>query len=378
MRNLCFGSGPCGKRQGWSLSDFSLLGRSHRSKDGLKLIQKVINLHRKILHIPDDYLIGILTGSSTGAMEILIWNLIDNNGTDVINHCVFSNHWENDIVKELKVKNVRSIFAPFPKMADISKVDFSRDVVFCLSSTTSGVAFRDLNWIPENRKGLTICDAASGAFIIDIDWKKLDATSFSWQKGIGGEAGFGVIVLSLRAVQRIENSPPTNRAIPRLFRIAPDGKLNSAFFEGSTINTPSMLCMQECYENLLWVEKSGGMFFMTKTVEQNYNTVTKWISSQNIFKFLVEERFRAHHIACLDINTETYQNLSTQDKWTFLKKIIEKSEEKKYGYDFIGHFATEPHIRIWCGPTINSNDLDFFLHKLTELYLEVQSEYGKN
>ncbi len=373
MKNKCFGSGPCAKHRGWSFPNYSLAGRSHRSKEGMALIQKTVNLQRKILGIPDDYLVGICAASCTGGMELLMWNLLGAKPVDVLAYCVFSNHWAYDIVEELKIPNTTLIKEKFPRMADVSKVDFSHDVVFCLSSTTSGVSFHDTDWIPADRDGLTICDASSGAFIIDIDWKKLDAVAFSWQKALGGEGGFGVVVLSPRAVERLKNFRP-NRALPRIFRIVSDGKINMAFFSGATINTPSLMCFQDVYETLIWADQSGGLPFFQKKVEENYRIVCEWIKSQKIFKFLVEEKYRAHHIACLDIDNENYQRMSKDEKWKFLHQILDLATEKQCGYDFLGHALVEPHIRIWCGPTIESEDLREFLVKLSELYNEVVSE----
>lgn len=376
MKHLCFGSGPCAKRKGWGFSDFSIVGRSHRSKEGMDLIRKVLRLQRKILRIPDDYLMGICPASCTGGMELLMWNLLGAKPVDVLAYCVFSNHWAYDIVEELKIPNTTLIKEDFPKMADVSKVDFSHDVEFCLSSTTSGVSFHDTNWIPADREGLTICDASSGAFIIDVDWKKLDAVAFSWQKALGGEGGFGVIVLSPKAVERLKTFRP-NRAIPRIFRIVNDGELNMPFFDGATINTPSMLCFQDVYDTLVWADQSGGLSFLQQKVEKNYQTVCNWMKSQNVFKFLVEEKFRAHHIACLDINNEKYRRLSKDDQWNFLHQILDLAAEKQYGYDFLGHaLAAEPHIRIWCGPTIESEDLQTFLPRLLEIYNEVAFANG--
>ena len=374
MRNACFCSGPCAKRPGWKFPDTSFLGRSHRSEEGLKLIQSVLKLQREILRIPENYLVAVTPSSTSGAMEMLLWNLIGDNGTDILNCCIFSNHWAHDIIDELQAKNTNLISASFPNQSDVSSVNFENDVVFCISSTTSGTAFRDLNWIPDDRKGLTICDASSGAFAMDIDWKKLDATAFSWQKGLGGEAGLGVIIVSPRAVQRIIEKRQ-HRAIPRIFRMATDGKLNSALFDGCTINTPSMLCMSECYDNLMWAKENGGLQYLIDRVEKNYNTVQQWIASQNAFRFIVDEKCRAHHIACFDINDEKYQDLSKSEKVEFLHRILRKAEELKYGYDFLGHAHEEPHIRIWCGPTIESDDLQFFLPKLLEVFHEVRASY---
>jgi len=377
MRHLCFGSGPCAKRRDWIFPSCSLAGRSHRSKEGMNLIRKVLHLQRKILGIPDDYLMGICPASCTGGMELLMWNLLGAKPVDILAHCVFSNHWAHDVVEELKIPNITLIKENFPRMADVSKVNFSHDLVFCLSSTTSGVSFRDTNWISADREGLTICDASSGAFIVDVDWKKLDAVAFSWQKALGGEGGFGVVVLSPRAVERLKTFRP-NRAIPRIFRIINNGEVNMLFFDGATINTPSMLCFQDVYETLTWVDQAGGLPFLHRKVEKNYQTVCDWLKSQSIFKFLVEEKFRAHHIACLDINSEKYQRLSKDAQWKFLHQILDLAAEKKCGYDFLGHALTEPHIRIWCGPTIESEDLQKFLPKLLEIYKEVASANDLN
>ena len=373
MKNSCFGSGPCAKHSGRSCLNYPLAGRSHRSRDGLALIRETVRLQRKILGIPDDYLVGTCAASCTGGMELLMWNLLGARPVDVLAYCVFSNHWAHDAVEELKISDVTLIREDFPKMSDVTKVNFSHDVIFCLSSTTSGVSFHDTDWIPKDREGLTICDASSGAFIIDCDWQKLDAVAFSWQKALGGEGGFGTVVFSPRAVDRLKNFRP-NRAIPRIFRIVNDGKINMDFFDGSTINTPSLMCFQDFCETLTWADRAGGFVFLQKQVEKNYQAVRDWLKSQNVFRFLVEEKFRAHHIACLDIDNEKYQKLSKGGKWLFLHKILDIASERQCGYDFLGHSLTEPHIRIWCGPTIKSEDLESFLPNLLEIYEEVAAE----
>lgn len=365
-----FSCGPCAKHSGWSMPAGRLVSRSHRSAEGIQLIRSVIDLQRKILKIPGDFRIGIVSSSSSGAMETLLWSLIGCNGVDVLAHCVFSNHWAHDVVDELKVSDVRMITADFPQMADVSQVNFDRDLVFCLSSTTSGVAFHDTNWIPDERTGVTICDAASAAFVMDIDWKKLDAVAFSWQKGLGGEAGFGTIVLSPRAATRLESYKP-DRGIPRIFRIASDRKVNEALFNGFTINTPSMICLEEFFENLQWADQNGGISFLTEKVERNYEVVRKWISAQESFTFLVDEKFRAHHIACFDISSQKYRLMSDEDKWVFLRKIVELCEKENVGYDFLGHTWTKPHLRIWCGPTVDAENLEKFLPWLEYAYSKV-------
>ncbi|MCR5225444.1 MAG: phosphoserine transaminase [Alphaproteobacteria bacterium] len=365
-----FSCGPCAKRAGWQVPSMRLVGRSHRSADGMQLIQNVINLQKKILKLPQDYLLGIVSASSTGAMEALLWSLLGANGVDVIAHCVFSNHWARDVVDELKISDVRIFKEKFPKMADTSGVNFDRDCVFCLSSTTSGVAFKNTDWIATGRKGLTICDAASAAFVMDLDWTKLDAVAFSWQKGLGGEAGFGTIVLSPKAVERLETYKP-QRGIPRIFRIADNKKINKAIFEGFTINTPSMICVEDFYEALQWADANGGMDFLVKKTAENYEVIENWISGQSDFKFLVDEKYRARHIACFDIVSEKYQALSEDEKWKFLKKIVAICEQEKVGFDFLGHIWTKPHLRVWCGPTVEKEDLQKFLPWLEYAYHKV-------
>lgn len=355
-----FSSGPCAKRSNWVAPSYSLVGRSHRSSEGLLKIQEVIELQKKTLSIPDDYFVGIVGASSSGAMETLLWSLLGFNGIDVIAHCVFSNHWADDIINELRLNDVRLFKENFPRMADVQKVDFNRDVVFCWSSTTSGTSFKNAEWIPSNRKGLTICDAASAVFCCEIDWTKLDATAFSWQKGLGGEAGFGTIVLSPKAIARLEEHKPT-WPIPRIFRLAKDKKVNFNIFNGHTINTPSMICVEDFCDNLKWASDIGGIKSLVEKVESNYSVVKQWINEQSVFRFLVEEKYRAHHIACLDINSKKYEELQTSDKWAFLKRIVEICEQEKVGFDFLGHILTEPHLRIWIGPTIDADDLKRFL-----------------
>ena len=364
MKNINFASGPCAKPPHWKPPKCEFAGRSHRSKDGLAKIQEILNLQRKILKIPNNYFIGIVAGSTTGAMETLLWSLLGARGIDVLNQCIFSNHWANDIVNELKIADVKQIKADFPLVADVTQVDFRRDVVFCWSSTTSGVCYPNQDWIKSDRKGLTICDATSAAFIVKFDWSKFDAMAFSWQKGLGGEAGFGMIVLSPRAIERLENYKPS-WPVPRIFRIAQDKRVNFKIFEGHTINTPSMICIEDFCNCLKWAEGIGGIDALVQRVSENYATAEKWISGQKIFKFLVDKKCRAPHIICLDLVSEKYQTLSEVQKWEFLKNIVKICAKEKIGNDILGHVLTKPHIRVWAGPTIESADLENLLIKLT-------------
>ena len=364
---VMFSSGPCAKPAGWSAPVGETVSRSHRSKDGLKLIKQVIGLQRNVLEIPDNYLLGIVPASASGAMEALLWSLLGERGIDVLACCVFSNYWAHDIVEELKMSDVRLIKENFPYLSDVTQVNFTRDLVFCLSSTTSGASFHDLNWIPGDRKGLVICDAASAVFTMDFDWNKLDAVAFSWQKGLGGEAGFGSIVLSPRAISRLE-SYELDRAVPRIFRIANGKKVKFDFFDGYTINTPSMICLEDFRNNLIWANNLGGLRALIQRVKRNYAVVQQWLTRQKIFCFFAEEKQRAQHIACLDIISEKYQSKSEKDKWIFLKKIVEICEEENVGYDFLGHTLAKPNLRVWIGPTIESQDLKRFLPWLEVAY----------
>lgn len=368
-----FSSGPCSKYSNWMAPRGIFAGRSHRSKECIEEIQSVIALQRKILKVPNDYYLGIINGSNSGAIEALIWSLLGPRGVDVIAHCVFSKHWEHDIKDELKLSDVRSFKADFPEMANISSIDFDRDVVFCWTSTTSGTSFQNVDWIAEKRKGLTICDAASAAFIFDFDWSKLDATAFAWQKGLGGEGGFGTIVLSPRAIERLESYKPS-WPIPRLFRLASDKKVNFKIFEGYMINTPSMLCIEDLHNILNWIEKIGGLDALIARVQKNYSIVKEFVLQKNPFEFLIkDENKRAHHIACLDITDVAYQNLNEDQKWNFLRKMYQICHDEKVGNDFLGYAFEYPHLRIWAGPMVEASELAKFLSWLEWAYEKLKN-----
>jgi phosphoserine aminotransferase len=368
-----FCAGPCSKHLNWQPPVGEFSGRSHRSEAGISLIQEVIYRQRQILAIPDDYFLGLISASSSGAVETLLWSLLGVNGVDIFSQCVFSKHWEYDIVNELRLKDVRVFRADFPQMADTKNVNFDRDVVFCWTSTTSGATYRDANWIPSDRSGLTICDATSAVFVFDLDWSKLDATAFSWQKGAGGEAGIGVIVLGPRAIARLESHQP-QWPIPKIFRIAQNKIVNFDVFNGYVINTPSMLAIEDFRNILQWVQRMGGMPFLQQRVKSNYAVAVQFMAQSSVFKFFMNEQYRAHHIACLDINNEKYQCLTETEKWEFLKKLVQCSEEKRYGVDFLGHIQTKPHLRIWMGPTIESKNLLSFLEGIETICCQLLDE----
>lgn len=367
--NINFASGPCAKRRDWSFdgNDYVFAGRSHRSEEAIEKIQSVINLQKEVLSLPDDYLVGIVSASATGAMETLLWNLIGPRGVDILSVCTFSKIWAADVIDELKITDAMELQSDFGRIDHVQEINFQKDVVFCWTSTTSGVSVQNADWIPNDREGLTICDATSAAFTADIDWSKIDAAAFSWQKGLGGEAGIGTIIISPRAVERMESFCP-DRPIPRIFRIKNKDKINYNIFRGYTINTPSMMCIEEFYGNLMWAKKIGGMTGLLQKVDDNYGAFCNWMRGQSDFYFLSEEEHRAHNVVCIDIANEEYQKLDIDKKWEMLKKIVATCNQENIGRDFLGHILTQPHLRIWLGPTIESLDVQKFLECLSNVY----------
>ena len=274
--NPYFSSGPCAKRPGWSSDIYSkaILGRSHRSKIALSRIKEVIDLTKLLLEIPDNFYVGIVPASDTGAIEMLLWSLLGEKPVEVLAWESFGNDWVKDIINQLKIPNTKVTQAKYGKIVNLNDVNFKKDIVFTWNGTTSGVCVPNGDWIPDNREGLTICDATSAAFSMRLPWKKLDATTFSWQKVLGGEAQHGIIVLSPKAIHRLENFIP-NRAIPKIFQLSNKGKVNKKLFTGSTINTPSMLCVEDALDSLKWVKQVGGIEKTIELSKQNLLVVEK-------------------------------------------------------------------------------------------------------
>lgn len=365
--SIKFSSGPCKKFTEIELSyGFSSLGRSHRSNFGLSRINRVISLLRKTLEIPEDYKIAIISGSETGAMECLLWNLLGYKNVDVLQTGVFSNHWYSDIADHLKIRNVRKFSASCFDICDFRHVNFDHDVVLCLTETTTSVAFENLDWVQNGRKGLTICDATSAVFCQKIDWEKLDATSFSWQKGIGGEAGLGCIVLSPNAVERLNIYNP-EWPVPRIFRLCNNGILNEGIFEGKTINTPSMLCIEDMIRTIKHVEARGGIDYLFAKISENYDVSKKAVLNSKNLEFCVkDEKIRAKHIICIDITADSYKGLDEKNRWLFLQKLCDGLCDENIAYDILGHILAKPHLRLWAGPTINSNDIETAIEKIDQ------------
>ncbi len=361
--NPCFSSGPCSKRPGWKTDIYAnaILGRSHRSKIALNKIKEVIDLTKELLKIPEEYHLGIVPASDTGAIEMLLWSLLGEKKIEVLAWESFGNDWVKDIIDQLKVPHTKVTKASYGKLVDLKKVDFNKDVIFTWNGTTSGVCVPDGNWISDNRGGLVICDATSAAFSMQLPWEKLDATTFSWQKVLGGEAQHGVIVLSQRAIDRLENFIP-DRAIPKIFQLANNGKVNKKLFTGSTINTPSMLCIEDVLDSLNWVKSIGGIDKTIELSKNNLKIVEKKVVSSSWLEFLPEV---SNTISCTSICLKVKSNIlkkyeenNLKEKMNLLFSFLEK---EKIAYDINSYRDAPLGIRVWGGATVQENDINILL-----------------
>ncbi len=358
--NSHFSSGPCAKRPGWSLQGLTdaALGRSHRAAAGKSKLKDVIDLSRRILGVPDDYLVGIVPASDTGAMELALWSLLGPRGVDMLAWESFGKGWVSDVVKQLKLDDVREISADYGQLPDLSQVDFQRDVVFTWNGTTSGVCVPDGDWIAGDRQGLTICDATSAAFAMDLAWDKLDAVTWSWQKVMGGEAAHGMLVLSPRAVERLQTyTPPW--PMPKIFRLTKGGKIIAGIFEGATINTPSMLAVEDALDGLRWAESLGGLAALLARVQANMAAMTDWIGGTPSFAFLAEdEASRSSTSICLKITAPWFLALDAADQAIAAKALANRLDEEGVAFDIGAYRDAPPGLRIWGGATIETSDLD--------------------
>jgi phosphoserine aminotransferase len=356
-----FSSGPCAKRPGYSLENLQTaeLGRSHRSKPGKAKLQLAIEKTRSVLGVPADYLIGIVAASDTGAFEMAMWTMLGRRGIDVLAWESFGKEWVTDIVKQLKLPGVRVFEAAYGELPDLSKVDFRNDVVFTWNGTTSGVRVPDAEWIPDDRDGLTFCDATSGAFAQDLDWKKLDVVTFSWQKALGGEAQHGMLILSPRAVERLQSYTPT-WPLPKLFRMTKGGKIAKDIFEGSTINTPSMLCVEDYLDALQWAERLGGWKAINERSNANFQVLADWIERTPWVDFLaVDPKTRSNTSVCLKFVDPELASAEAQA--AVAKQIASTLEKEGVAFDIGSYRDAPPGLRIWAGATIEKSDLEALL-----------------
>ena len=367
-----FSSGPCAKRPRWSLKilNNSTLGRSHRHTIAKSKLQKVIDLTKSTLKIPDDYLVGIVPGSDTGAIEIAMWNLLGPRPVNMLVWDSFSSDWANDIKSQLKLENVHIYKVDYGKLPDLTNNSLKGDIVFNWNGTTAGVCVPNANWINSSRNGLTICDATSAAFAMDIDWSKLDVGTFSWQKCLGGEAGHGVLVLSPKAVERINSyNPPW--PIPKLFQLRKNGKLNLEIFSGATINTPSMLCVEDFLDALNWTKEVGGLSGLISRSKNNLNIIKNWVSVSHWADFLCEDVNNLSSTSiCLKLTDPKIIDLPIEIKNNIEKNIIKLLEQHKVAFDIGSYRSAPPGLRIWGGPTVENEDVKNLLPWLDWAYYE--------
>ena len=355
-----FSSGPCAKRPGWSLQKLTgaLLGRSHRSKPGKVKLKRAIDLTREVLQVPADYRIGIVPASDTGAIEMALWSLLGPQPVTTLAWESFGEGWINDVVKELKLKNVTVLRAPYGELPDLGAVDPASDVVFTWNGTTSGTRVPNADWIAAARTGLSICDATSAAFAQALDWSKLDVATFSWQKVLGSEAAHGMLILSPRAVARLETYKPP-WPMPKIFRMTKGGKLNEAIFQGETINTPSMLCVEDYLDALEWAQSIGGLKALHARADANAKVIADWVARTSWIDFLTRDpALRSNTSVCLKVVDPAVTRLPGEAQAAFVKGIAAALEKEGVAYDIAAYRDAPPGLRIWCGSTVERSDVE--------------------
>jgi phosphoserine aminotransferase len=355
-----FSSGPCAKRPGWSLQNLSraFLGRSHRAKIGKAKLKSAIDLTREVLQVPADYRIGIVPASDTGAIEMALWSLLGPQPVTMLAWESFGEGWVNDVAKELKLKNVTVLRAPYGELPDLSAIDPASDIVFTWNGTTSGTRVPNADWIAADRTGLTICDATSAAFAQALDWGKLDAATFSWQKVLGGEAAHGMLILSPRAVTRLETYKPP-WPMPKIFRMTKGGKLNEAIFVGETINTPSMLCVEDYIDALQWAKSIGGLKALQARADANAKAIADWVARTPWIDFLTRDpALRSNTSVCLKVVDPAVSRLPVEAQAQFLKGIAAALEKEGVAYDINAYRDAPSGLRIWCGSTVERSDIE--------------------
>lgn len=358
--NPCFSSGPCSKRPGWALENLACaaLGRSHRAQPAKGKLKQAVDLTREVLRVPADYRIGIVPASDTGAVEIALWSLIGARGVDVAAWESFSSDWVTDIFEQLKPSGARRFVAPYGELPDLAQIDFDNDFVFAWNGTTSGVRVPNADFIPTDRKGLTICDATSAAFAQPLDFAKLDVVTYSWQKVLGGEAAHGMLILSPRAVERLESyTPPW--PLPKVFRLTKKGELNEGIFQGETINTPSLLCVEDYLDALDWAKSIGGLDALFARTNANAAAVGKWVARTPWIDFLAKDpAIRSNTSVCLAFSDPEIATRPREAQAAFAKTVVSLVEKEQAGYDFGAYRAAPPGLRIWCGATVETSDLE--------------------
>ena len=374
--NPNFSSGPCAKRPGWELSVLknTPIGRSHRSKECKDKLNQAIVKSKQVLKLPDSYNLAIMTGSNTGALEAAMWSLLGCKGVDVLAWENFGKDWIIDVLEQLKIENVNSYVSDYGKLPDLKKVNFNNDVIFTWNGTTAGVRVPDAKWIPDNREGLTICDATSGIFAMDIDFNKLDVITWSWQKVLGGEAAHGMLALSPRALKRLETYTP-KWPIPKLFKLANKKKVIKGIFEGATINTPSMICVEDVLDSLNWAESVGGTDELIKISNENLKIVENWVNNSDWIKFMCEDKnIRSSTSITLLIKDEWFSKFGEEEQRNVIKKIVSTLDKEGVAKDIIGYPKAPPSLRLWGGATVQNNDMKTLLPWIDWAYQSVKND----
>ena len=374
-----FSSGPCAKRPGWSLQTLTdaVLGRSHRSKIGKAKLKRAIDLSREVLQAPADHRIGIVPASDTGAVEMALWSLLGPRPVTMLAWESFGEGWVADVQKELKLKDVKVLKAPYGKLPDLSKVDFKSDVVFAWNGTTSGVRVPNADWIAADREGLTICDATSAAFAQTLDWSKLDVVTWSWQKALGGEAAHGMIALSPRAVARLESHTPA-WPLPKIFRMTKGGKISEDIFEGATINTPSMLCVEDYLDTLAWGKSIGGLNALIARADANARALADWVARTPWIEHLAADpAIRSNTSVCLKVVDPAVTALPADAQAKFVKGIAAALEKEGIAYDIDAYRDAPSGLRIWCGATVETSDIEALTQWLDWAYAQAKASLPK-
>jgi len=374
-----FSSGPCAKRPGWTPENLkdAALGRSHRAKIGKNKLKLAIDLTREVLEVPADYRIGIVPASDTGAVEMSLWSLLGARPVTMIAWESFGEGWVSDVVKELKLKDVTKLTAGYGEIPDLSKVDSNTDIVFTWNGTTSGVRVPNADWIKADRQGLTICDATSAAFAQRLDWAKLDVVTFSWQKALGGEAAHGMLVLSPRAVERLETYKPA-WPLPKIFRMTKGGKLNEGIFVGETINTPSMLCVEDYLDALNWGKSVGGLKALIGRADTNTTVIADWVARTPWIDFLAKDAaIRSNTSVCLKFTDAAITSLNPDAQSDFVKKLVAMVEKEAAGFDFAHYRDAPAGLRIWCGATVEAADVALLTQWIDWAFGEAKAQLAK-
>ena len=374
---LNFSSGPCAKRPGWSVEilKHALLGRSHRSPEGKIKLSDAINKTKELLAIPEDYKVGIVPASDTGAIEMAMWNLLGSKPVEVLSWEVFGKDWKKDVEEQLKIPGSVYHDVEFGLLPDLESVNFENDVIFTWNGTTSGARVPNADWIPSDRKGVTLCDATSAVFAQEMDWLKLDATTFSWQKVLGGEAAHGILILSPKAVNLLESYTP-NWPIPKIFRLTKNKKLIDGVFRGETLNTPSMLCVEDYLDVLEWVKSIGGYKGTIERANNNFSIIKQWINKIDWLDFLcVDEVNLSNTSVCLKF-TDDLSKLDEDDQRAFAKSIGKILIEEEVAFDIVNHRSAPPGLRIWAGATVESEDISKLLPWIDWAYQKLTNNTG--